>query len=67
MEIIVSVQPVTVDKPAAAAMLGIGETMLMQLVNDGELNARKLRTRTVFAVEDLKNFAANLPGWEPRR
>lgn len=66
MNITVSVEPVTVDKETACAMLGIGERMLMDLCTSGELNARKLRSRTVFAVEDLKRFAATLPSWEPK-
>lgn len=64
--VLVTVEPITVDKETACRMLGIGETALMALVTDGELCARKLGRRTVFAVEDLKRFAAKLPSWEPR-
>lgn len=65
-QIIVSVEPITVDKNTACAMLGIAERMLMQLVRDGKLNAKKLGIRTVFDVADLKAFAAKLPSWEPK-
>lgn len=63
---IIAVEPVTVDKPTACAMLGIRERKLMQLVASGDLNARKLGARTVFNVQDLKDFASKLPSWEPK-
>lgn len=62
----VTVDPITVDKPTAAAMLGIGDSMLMDFVSDGKLNAKKLGSRTVFLIQDLRDFAASLPSWEPK-
>jgi hypothetical protein len=62
----VDTEPVLVDKRTACRLLGnIAERTLRQLVHDGELNARKLGTRTVFEPDELRRFAAALPSWEP--
>ena len=64
--VVVAIEPVTVDKETACRMLGIGHTQLMGFVVDGDLAAVKLGRRTVFRVDDLKRFAAQLPSWEPQ-
>jgi hypothetical protein len=61
-------KPVLVDKDTACRLLGgIAERKLMQLVQDGELNAKKLGTRTVFELDELQRFGAELPDWEPKQ
>ena len=63
----VNVEPALADKDTACAMLaGICPRALMQLVAEGHLNARKLGSRTVFEVDELRRFAASLPSWEPK-
>ena len=63
----VTIEPALTDKETACAMLaGIAERKLMQLVAEGQLNARKLGSRTVFEVDELRRFAASLPSWEPK-
>lgn len=62
----VAVEPVLADKGTACAILGgIAQRHLMKLVANGDLGARKLGTRTVFEVDELRRFAAALPSWEP--
>jgi hypothetical protein len=63
----VNVEPVLADKQTACNILaGICPRALMQLVAEGRLNARKLGSRTVFEVDELRRFAASLPSWEPK-
>lgn len=63
----VTVEPALADKETACLILaGIAQRTLMQLVEQGQLNARKLGSRTVFEVDELRRFAASLPSWEPK-
>jgi hypothetical protein len=63
----VTVEPALADKHTACRILaGISLRSLMQLVAEGRLNARKLGSRTVFEVDELRRFAASLPSWEPK-
>lgn len=65
--ITVTVEPALADKDTACRILaGIAERKLMQLVAEGQINARKLGSRTVFEVTELRRFAASLPSWEPK-
>lgn len=63
----VTVEPALANKDTACRILaGIAQRTLMQLVADGQINARKLDSRTVFDVDELRRFAASLPSWEPK-
>lgn len=63
----VTVEPALVDKKIACRILAdIQPRTLMQWVAEGYLNARKLGSRTVFDVAELRRFAAALPSWEPK-
>jgi hypothetical protein len=63
----VTVEPALTDKETACLILaGIHPRKLMQLVEQGQLNARKLGSRTVFDVDELRRFAKSLPDWEPK-
>lgn len=58
--------PVLVDKRTAAGLLGgISVRALMNLLETNQLSARKLGSRTMFEVDELRRFAAALPSWEP--
>jgi excisionase family DNA binding protein len=62
----VTAELVLADKQTACRLLGnIAERTLRQLVHDGELSARKLGSRTMFELDELRRFAAALPSWEP--
>lgn len=66
-DIAVTVEPALADKQTACTILGgIAARTLMSLVAEGEINARKLGSRTVFEIDELRRYAAQLPSWEPR-
>lgn len=44
----------------ARAAIGLGRTKIYQLINSGELKARKIGKRTVILKEDLEAFLSNL-------
>ncbi|MBK6896180.1 MAG: helix-turn-helix domain-containing protein [Alphaproteobacteria bacterium] len=44
----------------ARAATGLGRTKLYQLINSGELKARKIGKRTIILKEDLEDFLNNL-------
>lgn len=54
------VVPELVQVRPAAAFLGVGQTKLYELVNDGQLHPVKIGTRTLFAVRELRALAAEL-------
>ncbi|MBK9584985.1 MAG: helix-turn-helix domain-containing protein [Alphaproteobacteria bacterium] len=45
------------------AATGLGRTKLYQLINNGELKARKIGKRTVILKDDLEAFLKNLPSY----
>jgi excisionase family DNA binding protein len=56
------------DYPGAAARLGIGESLLRELVEQGKIAARKVSERRVLILdEDLRTFARSLPCIEPKK
>ena len=44
----------------ARAVTGLGRTKLYQLINSGELKARKIGKRTIILKDDLEAFLNNL-------
>lgn len=61
------VDPILVDEPTAAAMLGICPRTLHTLHKEGHVPARTLpqaNTRKLFHVDDLRAFAKNLPPYK---
>lgn len=64
-------KPLVVDRPAAAAMLGISEWSLDKLIADGEIPAVKYPSskrrgresrRVLIAISDLHEFVAKCRG-----
>jgi len=47
----------------ASQMAGVGLTKLYQLINSGELKARKLGKRTFVLKSDLEDFLNNLDSY----
>ncbi|MCC7035723.1 MAG: helix-turn-helix domain-containing protein [Alphaproteobacteria bacterium] len=45
---------------------GIGRMKLYQLINDGDLKARKIGKRTIILRVDLEDFLANLQSYPPK-
>lgn len=56
-----TVQRRLVDIPAARAALGIGRSMLFELLRRGDLEAVKQGRRTFVVVESLDRYVAALP------
>jgi excisionase family DNA binding protein len=50
----------------AKAAIGCGNTKFYELIGDGELDARKLGSRTMITAESLKRYVERLPRIEPR-
>ncbi len=48
---------------AAARYLGLHEQTLRKLTDLGELPARKMGSRRVYALEDLDGYIDSLPKW----
>jgi excisionase family DNA binding protein len=55
------VEPEAFSIGEACIFLGIGRTMLYQLVNSGQLRARKLGKRTLFLRKDLMACLEEFP------
>jgi excisionase family DNA binding protein len=47
----------------ASGAIGVGRTKVYQLINSGELKARKIGARTVILKEDLEAFLNNLQSY----
>ncbi len=47
----------------ARVATGLGKTKLYQLINSGELKARKIGKRTVILKDDLQTFLSNLQSY----
>ena len=54
------IQPLLIDREAAALMLGIGTTLLDQLVAAGEIPSVMLGTRRLFYPKALKQCVERL-------
>lgn len=47
----------------ARSATGLGRTKLYQLINSGELKARKIGKRTIILKDDLEDFLNNLQSY----
>lgn len=64
----VVIEPEFLDKAATCQVLGgISEDKLDQLLRAGDITAKRVGKRVVFAVEEVRRFAKACPSWEPRR
>lgn len=50
----------TLTIPEVVSVTGIGRTKLYELINSGEIPAKKIGLKTVVLKEDLDNFLTNL-------
>ncbi len=50
----------------ARAATGLGRTKLYQLINSGELKARKIGKRTIILKTDLENFLSGLESYDSK-
>ena len=57
----VSMVPILVTIPQAAAMIGRGVTFIYAAIGDGRIEAVKSDKRTLIVVESLRTYAASLP------
>jgi hypothetical protein len=57
----VSLAPILVTIPQAAAMIGRGVTFIYGAIGDGTIRAVKSDKRTLVVVESLHSYAASLP------
>ena len=55
--------PLSLSIEEARAMTGLGRTKLYQLINSGDLKARKLGKRTIILKDDLDAFLASLEAY----
>jgi len=53
-----ALEPLAVDRTTAAAMLAISESSLRRLVRQSEIREKKIGTRAVYVVQELKDFLA---------
>jgi hypothetical protein len=53
--------PLLVPRKAAFAMIGCGPTKGHQLINAGQLDARKIGEKTVVTMASIRRFVAGLP------
>ncbi len=53
---------VAVNVPEAAEILGIGRTMTLKLMDDGELRSLKVGRRVLIPVEAILDFVRQTPG-----
>ena len=57
----VSLAPILVTIPQAAAMIGRGVTFIYGAIGDGTIKAVKSDKRTLIVVKSLRAYAAGLP------
>lgn len=50
----------------ASSSLGLGKTKIYQLINRGQLKARKIGKRTIILKEDIDAFLASLETIQPK-
>jgi hypothetical protein len=53
--------PTLVPRKAAFALLGIGATKGHELINTGQLDARKIGDKTVITMASIRRYVAGLP------
>jgi excisionase family DNA binding protein len=58
--------PLLYTAAAAKTAIGCGNTKFYELIADGELDARKMGSRTMITAESLKRYVESLPRIEPR-
>ena len=63
----VSLSPILVTIPQAAAMIGRGTTFIYGAISDGRIKAVKSDKRTLIVVESLRAYAAGLPAAKIKR
>lgn len=61
MRFMMTILSLSIEEVRAAS--GLGRTKLYQLINSGELKARKIGKRTVVLRDDLETFLKNLPAY----
>ena len=55
--------PLSLSIEEVRAATGLGRTKLYQLINSGELKARKIGKRTIILKDDLEAFLNNLQSY----
>ena len=53
--------PLLIPRKAAFAMLGVGTTKGHELINSGQLDARKLGDKTLITMASIRALAEGLP------
>ena len=53
--------PLLIPRKAAFALLGVGTTKGHELINAGQLDARKLGDKTLITMASIRALAENLP------
>jgi excisionase family DNA binding protein len=56
-----TIQPYTFNVPTAAAAIGISRARLYQLIGAGDLEARKVGSKTVVLRSEIERYVAGLP------
>jgi len=54
-------EPIAYSIPDAADAAGVGKSKIYSEIAAGNLRARKMGSRTLILIEDLKAWLANLP------
>jgi excisionase family DNA binding protein len=57
----VQIEPLVLGVRDAAAFIGLSRSRLYELIGDGQIEARKLGSRTVVPTESLRSFVTNAP------
>lgn len=55
------IEPLVLGVKDAAAFIGLSRSRLYELISDGQIEARKLGSRTVVPTASLKAFVASAP------
>jgi len=48
----------------AARLLGIGRSLMIEVLNDGAVKRKEIKGRILVAVADLETFSAELVKWQ---
>jgi excisionase family DNA binding protein len=56
-----TLRPITVRRPEAASMLGIGTSLLDELIASGQIDAKKSGKNLLIVVASLEEYVSKLP------
>ena len=61
------IEPGLLDLRSASAFLSLSAPSVRAEMHAGRLRARRFGSKPLFALDELRRYAASLPAWEPKK